>query len=89
MAANPDNKGLFGRGQYMKEYLVEWPKRQETYGEIEAMDAEIERLRQPVEGTLKLTLDGKPAQIRLGNLRYVETSMTAAEAKNAFAAAEL
>ena len=41
------------------------------------------------EGTLKLTLDGKPAQIQLGNLRYVETSMTAAEAKSAFAAAEM
>ena len=41
------------------------------------------------EGTLRLALDGKPVQIRLGNLQYVETLMTAAEAKNAFAAAEM
>lgn len=54
MAANPKNGGLFGGGKMLKEYLVEWPKRQETYGEIEAMDAEIERLRQPVERTWKL-----------------------------------
>ena len=46
---NPNQKGgLFGRGQYLKEYMVDWPRRGEIYAELDAMDAEIAKLRQPV-----------------------------------------
>lgn len=54
MEANKENGGLFGKGKMLKEYLVEWPKRDATYAEIAAMDKEIEKLRQPVTRVWKL-----------------------------------
>ena len=54
LAANPENGGLFGGGRFLKEYLAEWPRRAATYGEIDAMDAEIARLRQPATRVWRL-----------------------------------
>ncbi len=46
---HPERKdGLFGRGQYLKEYMVDWPRRDEIYAELDAMDVELAKLRQPV-----------------------------------------
>ncbi|MBQ3343221.1 MAG: DUF1080 domain-containing protein [Kiritimatiellae bacterium] len=46
---HPERKdGLFGRGQYLKEYMVDWPRRDEIYAELDAMDAELAKLRQPI-----------------------------------------
>ena len=52
--------GLFGRGRYLKEFMSDWPRRDEIYAELDAMDAELAKLRQGESGgVLEWKVNGK------------------------------